>query len=128
MYRAVYASQLDLVHAMRQQNIIRCPQVAEAMAKVDRANYAAINSYVDAPQPTGDGQTISAPHMHAHALDLLSVQLLVRQEQLSSAIFLSSTHPFISLAFNSNVNAARDLCVGCGLRLGIPDGRHGADE
>jgi len=41
------------------------------MTKVDRANYAGGRSgaYVDSPQPIGYGQTISAPHMHAHALE-----------------------------------------------------------
>ncbi|KAF9225658.1 protein-L-isoaspartate O-methyltransferase [Gyrodon lividus] len=43
------------------------------MVKVDRANYVLHNSeaYQDSPQSIGHGATISAPHMHAHALENL---------------------------------------------------------
>ena len=56
-----------------QAGIIKHKPTQEAMTKVDRANYAGGRSgaYVDAPQPIGYGQTISAPHMHAHALEEL---------------------------------------------------------
>ncbi|KDQ58401.1 hypothetical protein JAAARDRAFT_34191 [Jaapia argillacea MUCL 33604] len=39
------------------------------MLKVDRANYVRNreDAYDDHPQPIGHSQTISAPHMHAHA-------------------------------------------------------------
>ncbi len=40
----------------------------EAMLGVDRANYSPHNPYMDAPQRIGSNVTISAPHMHAHAL------------------------------------------------------------
>ena len=40
--------------------------------QVDRAHFAAGGSpYADAPQPLSHGATISAPHMHAHALSHL---------------------------------------------------------
>jgi protein-L-isoaspartate(D-aspartate) O-methyltransferase len=39
------------------------------MEQVDRANYVPRSSYMDAPQSIGQGQTISAPHMHAHVLE-----------------------------------------------------------
>jgi len=47
--------------------------VRDALLRVDRANYAPQNtgSYTDSPQPIGYGQTISAPHMHAYALEEL---------------------------------------------------------
>jgi len=40
------------------------------MLKVDRANYVLdrIGAYQDCPQGIGYSATISAPHMHAHAL------------------------------------------------------------
>lgn len=45
----------------------------EAFLKVDRKNYVASSAtssaYQDAPQAIGGGQTISAPHMHAHATE-----------------------------------------------------------
>jgi protein-L-isoaspartate(D-aspartate) O-methyltransferase len=43
------------------------------MMHVDRGKYVpqGLPPYADCPQPIGDGQTISAPHMHAQALELL---------------------------------------------------------
>jgi len=45
------------------------------MKKVDRGNYSPMNPYDDSPQPTGHGQTISAPHMHAMCLQQLENHL-----------------------------------------------------
>lgn len=45
------------------------------MLKVDRANYAPANPYHDSPQYIGHNATISAPHMHAHALQTLEPYL-----------------------------------------------------
>lgn len=52
------------------------------MVTVDRANYAVSRSgaYNDNPQPIGYGQTISAPHMHAHALEVLLPALIKRSQ------------------------------------------------
>ena len=65
-------SQRSLVNSLIQQNAIRTPKVIEAMRKVDRINYCPINPYEERPQCTSDGQTISAPQMHGHALELLA--------------------------------------------------------
>lgn len=45
------------------------------MLLTDRKHYCPRNSYVDAPQSIGYEVTISAPHMHVFALELLSDQL-----------------------------------------------------
>ena len=44
-----------------------------AMEQVDRALFVPAGSEadVDAPIPIGEGQTISAPHMHAVSLEML---------------------------------------------------------
>lgn len=70
-------SQLALVKDLISQKIIKTPEVIAAMKNVDRKNFSLSNSYMDAPQPTYEGQTISAPHMHGFALELLSTQILV---------------------------------------------------
>lgn len=62
-------NQKDLVDRLRQANIIQTLAVQKVMELVDRANYIPLNPYMDAPQGIGLGQTISAPHMHAHALE-----------------------------------------------------------
>ncbi|KAG2105790.1 protein-L-isoaspartate O-methyltransferase [Suillus discolor] len=63
----------DLIANMRTARIITTDRVGEAMTKVDRANYVIRKSeaYEDSPQSIGHGATISAPHMHAHAIEHL---------------------------------------------------------
>ena len=63
------AKSQDLVDKLRQAGIVQTPAVQKVMEQVDRANYIARNAYMDAPQSIGQGQTISAPHMHAHVLE-----------------------------------------------------------
>lgn len=46
------------------------------MLRVDRGNYCPDQPYSDSPQYLGFEQTISAPHMHAHALELLKDKLV----------------------------------------------------
>ncbi|XP_034018539.1 protein-L-isoaspartate(D-aspartate) O-methyltransferase isoform X2 [Thalassophryne amazonica] len=45
------------------------------MLATDRAHFCRNNPYVDSPQSIGFSATISAPHMHAYALELLHDQL-----------------------------------------------------
>ena len=45
------------------------------MRAVDRKNYSPYNPYMDSPQSIGYSATISAPHMHAHALEMLKDHL-----------------------------------------------------
>jgi protein-L-isoaspartate(D-aspartate) O-methyltransferase len=71
---APWAAVLD---SLLTQRVIVDPRVRAAMSKVDRANYcqSASGCYMDAPQRIGWGITISAPHMHARALEELSSKL-----------------------------------------------------
>jgi protein-L-isoaspartate(D-aspartate) O-methyltransferase len=63
------------VENLKKNGIIQTSRVEEAMKAVDRKHYSTYNPYVDSPQTIGFGATISAPHMHAHALELLSKHL-----------------------------------------------------
>merc|ERR1719266_476334 len=65
----------DLVDNLKGQGILNNEKTVQAMRAVDRKNYAKGVPYQDAPQGIGYGVTISAPHMHAHALELLKDQL-----------------------------------------------------
>lgn len=65
------SSNRELIENLASAGLIQHRRVKEAMLAVDRANYAPSNPYIDTPQPIGYGATISAPHMHAHALELL---------------------------------------------------------
>jgi protein-L-isoaspartate(D-aspartate) O-methyltransferase len=56
---------------MAKAEMIQSNSLIEAMKKVDRANYAPKSPYEDSPQSIGYRATISAPHMHAHAVQHL---------------------------------------------------------
>ncbi|XP_026463822.1 protein-L-isoaspartate(D-aspartate) O-methyltransferase-like [Ctenocephalides felis] len=62
----------DMVRHLKANNIIRSSGVERAMLGTDRGFYSPKTPYMDAPQGIGYGVTISAPHMHAHALEILS--------------------------------------------------------
>ena len=75
-------NQKDLVDRLCQATIVRTPAVRKVMELVDRANYIPNNPYMDAPQMIGLGQTISAPHMHAHVLEELYPYLVGKHHNL----------------------------------------------
>lgn len=52
------------------------------MELVDRQYYAPKHPYEDCPQPIGYGATISAPHMHAYALQYLYDRLVTAKNVL----------------------------------------------
>lgn len=56
-----------LVERLR-EIVIKDVAVREAMLKVDRADFCPVDPYFDSPGDIGYGATISAPHMHAYAL------------------------------------------------------------
>jgi len=79
-YRTRSDSNEGLVEGLIHYGRIRSNRVAEAMLKVDRKEftnplYERGDAYYDHPVQIGQGQTISAPHMHAEALELLSDHL-----------------------------------------------------
>ncbi|KAL1948970.1 hypothetical protein VTO73DRAFT_10776 [Trametes versicolor] len=72
-WRCTGATNEELIANMAKAEIIHSDRVTAAMTKVDRANYVryANGAYEDSPQTIGYGATISAPHMHAHAVEHL---------------------------------------------------------
>ena len=74
-WRSHGQSNADLVNRLKENGIVTSPRVEKAMKAVDRANYCTHNPYMDSPQGIGFQATISAPHMHAHALELLKDHL-----------------------------------------------------
>lgn len=67
-WRSHGADNQDMVANLFSNGIIKSEVVKDAMLKVDRGSYSPHNPYMDAPQRIGSNVTISAPHMHAHAL------------------------------------------------------------
>ncbi|CAL8316285.1 unnamed protein product [Boreogadus saida] len=69
------ASHAELVNNLRKNGIIKSDKVYEVMLATDRGHFSKCNPYMDSPQSIGYQATISAPHMHAYALELLHDQL-----------------------------------------------------
>ena len=65
-------SMKGLVDYLADCNVIKTKQVYNSMLQVDRGDFISPKSYYDNPQYIGYNTTISAPHMHAHALEYLS--------------------------------------------------------
>ena len=71
--RRNFASQSALVNYLQhEQKIITDNRVANAMKAVDRADFTDIMPHQDAPQSIQYEATISAPHIHAYALQQLN--------------------------------------------------------
>ncbi|XP_072032653.1 protein-L-isoaspartate(D-aspartate) O-methyltransferase-like isoform X2 [Amphiura filiformis] len=65
----------ELMAQLKHHGLVKTERIFEAMAAVDRKHYSRHNPYTDSPQSIGYAATISAPHMHAHALELLKDRL-----------------------------------------------------
>ncbi|XP_073949392.1 protein-L-isoaspartate (D-aspartate) O-methyltransferase isoform X2 [Choristoneura fumiferana] len=81
-WRSHGVNNADLVRNLRKNGIIKSDAVANAMSLVDRKNYCPYAPYHDSPQSIGFAATISAPHMHAHALERLKNQLVPGEKAL----------------------------------------------
>eukprot|EP00586_Coscinodiscus_wailesii_P000205 CAMPEP_0172481066 /NCGR_PEP_ID=MMETSP1066-20121228/6617_1 /TAXON_ID=671091 /ORGANISM="Coscinodiscus wailesii, Strain CCMP2513" /LENGTH=280 /DNA_ID=CAMNT_0013242977 /DNA_START=29 /DNA_END=871 /DNA_ORIENTATION=+ len=73
----------ELIEKLTSAQIVTSKAVRDCLLRVDRANYVLNKevAYDDTPQPIGYGQTISAPHMHAHVLEELLPTLTQVQNQ-----------------------------------------------
>ncbi|KAE9543343.1 hypothetical protein AGLY_003254 [Aphis glycines] len=81
-WRSHGRNNIELVQNLRANNVIKSDKVEKIMKAVDRGNYVSTSPYLDVPQSIGYGVTISAPHMHAYALELLKDQLLEGERAL----------------------------------------------
>lgn len=72
---ASHPLQRGLVDALIRRGVITSDRVAQVMRLVDRGQFVQrheSSAYSDCPQSISFGATISAPHMHAYALEWLS--------------------------------------------------------
>lgn len=141
------SSNRTLVQSLQGHRYIRSSRVAETMKAVDRGLFCPFNSYRDAPQSIGYGVTISAPHMHATALELLEDRLQLGCTVLdvgSGSGYLTACMAYMvgesgcvvgiehieDLARQSQLNIRKDpvlasyLTSGC-LKIVVGDGRQG---
>ncbi|XP_063803869.1 protein-L-isoaspartate(D-aspartate) O-methyltransferase-like isoform X1 [Pseudophryne corroboree] len=68
---------IDLINNLKKNGVIQSQRVYDVLMATDRAHYIQNFPYMDSPQSIGYKATISAPHMHAHALELLEDKLVV---------------------------------------------------
>eukprot|EP01126_Amoeba_proteus_P058867 TRINITY_DN7647_c0_g1_i6.p1 TRINITY_DN7647_c0_g1~~TRINITY_DN7647_c0_g1_i6.p1 ORF type:complete len:125 (-),score=21.78 TRINITY_DN7647_c0_g1_i6:597-971(-) len=68
-------SNSDLVNYLVENSTLKTERIIDVFKTVDRADFCSNRPYTDCPQDIGYFQTISAPHMHAHSLELLNNHL-----------------------------------------------------
>ncbi|XP_047013378.2 l-isoaspartyl protein carboxyl methyltransferase, like isoform X1 [Ictalurus punctatus] len=85
----------QLISRLREHGVIRSDRVFEAMLATDRGIYSKDYPYEDSPQSIGYKATISAPHMHAHVLEILSEQLT----EGASALDVGSGSGYLTACF-----------------------------
>ncbi|KAI6237642.1 Protein-L-isoaspartate(D-aspartate) O-methyltransferase [Aphelenchoides besseyi] len=64
-------SNVELVSDLKKTGVFHSNEVERVMSSIDRADFTASDPYQDSPQQIGYNATISAPHMHATALEVL---------------------------------------------------------
>uniref|UniRef100_A0A0R3RQE1 Protein-L-isoaspartate(D-aspartate) O-methyltransferase n=1 Tax=Elaeophora elaphi TaxID=1147741 RepID=A0A0R3RQE1_9BILA len=74
-WRSHGESNASLVENLRRNGLFKDERVKMTMLRVDRADFCPRNPYLDNPEPIGCNATISAPHMHAAALERLKDHL-----------------------------------------------------
>ncbi|KAK3290978.1 protein-L-isoaspartate O-methyltransferase [Chaetomium fimeti] len=75
-WRSSSGSNRGLIENLYRNGLIKDTRVRDAFLTVDRAHYAPSIPYDDSPQPIGHHATISAPHMHANAVEALLPYIL----------------------------------------------------
>ena len=65
----------NLLKDLKRCGVLNSNKVYDAMKQVDRSDFTKYNAYDDSPQSISYNATISAPHMHCHALEYLEPYL-----------------------------------------------------
>ncbi|CAK9114162.1 Protein-L-isoaspartate O-methyltransferase 1 (AtPIMT1) (L-isoaspartyl protein carboxyl methyltransferase) (Protein L-isoaspartyl methyltransferase) (Protein-beta-aspartate methyltransferase) [Durusdinium trenchii] len=100
-------SNAGLVENLRRAKLVQNVVAETAMKLVDRANFVLDKdrerAYEDSPQSIGFDATISAPHMHAMALDLIVPVLQARQDRLVKVLDVGSGSGYLAAALHHAV-------------------------
>ncbi|KAI4900403.1 hypothetical protein NFI96_017786 [Prochilodus magdalenae] len=91
----------ELISRLREHGVIRSDEVFEVMLATDRGIYSKEYPYADTPRNIGYKATISAPHMHAHALEILRDKLI----EGASALDVGSGSGYLTACFARMVGA-----------------------
>jgi protein-L-isoaspartate(D-aspartate) O-methyltransferase len=93
--KPTYPGQIKLVEELKRNNVIKTSFVESVMKSVDRADFTKYNAYYDGAQTIGYQSTISAPHMHGIAMELLSNHLIKGKRSLD----VGSGSGYLTLCF-----------------------------
>ncbi|CAO1630905.1 unnamed protein product [Parajaminaea phylloscopi] len=96
----------ELIANLKREGLISSQRVADAMTAVDRRCYCRSQSdaYQDSPQLIGHGATITAPHMHANAVE--AVLDFLRPG--ASVLDIGSGSGYLTAVFHHLVKSATD--------------------
>ena len=95
-WRSHGANNEELISKLRANGVIKSDKVERVMKSVDRGDFCKHSPYQDSPQGIGYGVTISAPHMHAYALELLKEQLQEGNKVLQAMLLIDQGNRWIS--------------------------------
>jgi protein-L-isoaspartate(D-aspartate) O-methyltransferase len=106
-WRCSGSTNKDLITNLFSASLITSPTVRSAMLLVDRAHYTPKHPYEDSPQSIGHGATISAPHMHAHAVEALlpSISERIRAKEPVRILDVGSGSGYLTHVFAETVQA-----------------------
>ena len=77
MFRSMNSTQKQLVDQLKKEGTIQSQLVYDTLLAIDRKFYVPSSPYYnDSPSSIGYGATISAPHMHAFALEYLEKNIV----------------------------------------------------
>lgn len=112
MYSNTFKSNSALFNSLLQQKFISCPLITQVLSSVDRVDFVREGSeelaYYDSPISIGYNVTISAPHMHAFALETLKDKLKTAKRCLD----VGSGTGYLTLAFAKMMLHHQKLDVG----------------
>lgn len=79
-----YLNNQQLIQELYKNGVIKLKNVRDVLIATDRKFYAptVLNAHMDSPQYLGYGATISAPHMHAYALEIMNDYIIGDQKRI----------------------------------------------
>mmetsp|Transcript_2134 Transcript_2134/g.4904 ORF Transcript_2134/g.4904 Transcript_2134/m.4904 type:complete len:230 (-) Transcript_2134:172-861(-) len=108
-WRCSAASNAELVANLHKNGLCKSDEVIKAMQATDRMFYAPNNPYEDSPQHIGFKATISAPHMHAWALEILAPVL---QRAHANVLDVGCGSGYLTACFHRMVSPRGGRAVG----------------
>ncbi len=89
-----------LLKNLKNSGVLNSNKVYDAMKQVDRGDFTPYNAYDDSPQSISFNATISAPHMHCHALQYLEPYLT----QGAHVLDVGSGSGYLTVALSKMIN------------------------